>query len=111
MFRRMIGDDSSLTLRSNVDMARLAPCQDSLLCHSRRVNYRLACYKAADPTFTPPSPIGKGWLLNGQIIEPEWNKGPIMPISLVDIAEETAVNINELSDEIDEPELDFGFKL
>ena len=86
----MVGTDSMLSITSKVDMARLAPCLNSLTQHIERVNYRLYCYKnASTATFEPPSPVGHGWTSNGELLEPEWCIGPFLPPSLVDIAEHT----------------------
>ena len=48
LIQKMVGEDKSLTSKSNVDLARLPPCQSALKPHIQRVNHRMALYKRAD---------------------------------------------------------------
>ena len=50
------GKDELLATKSNFDLAKMPPCQDSLILHVQHVNYRVACYKRAHrPIFWRPS--------------------------------------------------------
>jgi len=91
MLRKMVGDDEKLTTKSKVDLAHLPPCQDSLIPHIQRVNYRVACYKRAhQPTYQRPKPydVGYGWEKSPSgLVEPLWSCGLILPASLTDVLE------------------------
>ena len=106
MLKKMVGEDQTLTAKSKVDLGRLPPCRDSLVTHTQRVNYRLACYKrAAIPIFERPKPSeeGQGWTMSDEgYLEPIWSKGAPFPTTLVDILESTA---NKKSDEEEEVEV------
>ena len=93
----MIGSSDNLNANSNIDLMRLPPCQDSLKCHLKRVNYRLATYKCANRVEAPPSPVGRGWIQSGSdnVLESQWSIGPIMPTSLVDLAENSSTYLEE----------------
>lgn len=76
MLKKIVGEDETLSSKSRVDFARLPPCQDSLIPHIQRVNYRVACYKrAAEPIFWRPKPYNEGqgrqregfWSLSGLV--------------------------------------------
>ena len=57
MIRKMVGDDESLSAKSNVDLGRLPPPESCLSTHLDRCNHRVACYKrAATPIFERPKP-------------------------------------------------------
>ena len=111
MLKKMIGEDQQLTKKSKVDLAKLPPCQDSLIPHLQRVNHRVACFKnAATAMNDNPKPydIDQGWVFNDGILEPVWSKGPILPTSMVDILDAKEVETDsgdELSD-IDEDDND-----
>lgn len=104
MLRKMVGEDNKLTAKSRVDLARIPPCQDSLVPHVQRVNYRVACYKHAnEPRFWKPKPYdaGQGWeKVDKGFLEPVWSCGPILPLSLIDMLE-TGVCDEEEQDEDD----------
>ena len=104
---KMVGPKDKLNLNSKVYFARLPPCRNSLLPHIYRVNYRLACFKKAGiPIFDLPSPCedNNGWRKDDNgFIEPIWTIGPILPVKLVDILEETieqeeTAEVDELHD-------------
>ena len=93
----MVGEKEQITLDSKVDLEKLPPCRDSLIPHAKRVNYRLAHHKRAkNPIFWGPNPQeNHGWILNEEgLLEPEWSEGPILPQSLIDVAEETEDEVN-----------------
>ena len=104
MLNRMVGDDFKLTSNSKIDLAKIPPCLDSLVPHCQRVNYRVACYKHAHiPFVEKPKPFdkGQGWekLENGSL-EAVWSRGPILPLSLIDILEGNEWNIEEEEEDI-----------
>ena len=107
MLRKMVGEDETLSMKSKVDLARLPPCQDSLVPHVQRVNHRLACYRRASlPIFERPKPHenNQGWLKTDKgALEPVWSNGPILPLLLVDIL---AVDNDNESDEEESEEGD-----
>ena len=88
MLKKMVGEDNTLSKDSKIDLSRLPPCHHSLLPHIYRVNHRVASYKrACIPIYEKPKPsdIDQGWEVkeNG-LLEPVWNKGPILPQSMID---------------------------
>ena len=110
MLRKMVGEDEALSSRSRVDFARMPPCQDALIPHIQRVNYRVASYKrAAEPIFWRPKPYdeGQGWQkTEGGIVEPISSCGPILPQSLIDLLAAGA-NGDGDGDEREEDEVEF----
>lgn len=103
MLKKMVGKDDLLTNKSKIDLARLPPCQDALIPHVRRVNYRVASYKRATiPIFEAPKPWdeNQGWCRNDGVVEPVWSVGPFLPESLVDIL--VSGDVNNEDDEEDE---------
>ena len=110
MLKKMVGEDTKLSTKSDVDLARLPPCQDSLIPHIQHVNYRMACYKRAhQPIFSRPKPYdaGQGWEKTGQgILEPVWSCGPILPSSLTDLLE-TVDSEDEEEDIVEEEYPDY----
>lgn len=111
MLKKMVGDDEMLTIDSKVDLTRIPPCQDSLIPHVQRVNYRVACYKRAhQPIFQRPKPYntGQGWEKTEHgVLEPVWSNGPILPSSLTDVLERLDCEIEE--DEVEEEEVHFNY--
>ena len=89
MLTKMVGEDHGLDKNYKVDLSRLPPCQDSLVPHTTRVNYRTACYKRANtPIFEKPKPHDQdqGWVIDDDgIIESKWSNGPVLPQSLIDL--------------------------
>ena len=110
----MVVKDDLLTNKSRIDLYRLPPCQDALLPHVRRVNYRVASYKRANvPMFESPRPWdeNQGWCRNDGVLEPVWSVGPILPESLVDILGSGDLNDDdneedEMDVEVDDNECD-----
>ena len=97
MLNKLVGGKEQITLDSKADLEKLSPCRDSLISHAKRVNYRLGHHKRAkDPIFWSPNPQeNHAWILNEEgLLEPEWSEGPILPQSLIDIAEETENEVN-----------------
>jgi len=105
MLKKMVGEDEQMTTKSKVDLSRLPPCRDNLVPHIGRVNYRLANYKCADKAiFWRPNPYdpGQGWQKTEEgLLEPVWSCGPILPLSLIDLLEKTAEDVDEEGDEQD----------
>ncbi|CAH1773854.1 unnamed protein product [Owenia fusiformis] len=98
MLTKMVGDDQCLTTKSNVDLSRLPPCRDNLIPHIGRVNHRIAIYKrAGKPNIVCPHPDdpGQGWVKSNGILEPLWSCGPILPPSLIELIEETIVEVEQ----------------
>ena len=91
MLKKMVGEDESLTTKSKVNLARLPPCNNNLVPHVGRVNYRLAIYKHANqPCFWRPEPYDNGQQrvkTEEGFLEPVWSCGPILPPSLIDLIE------------------------
>ena len=114
MLKKMVGEDHGLDKNSKVDLSRLPPCQDSLVPHTTRVNYRAACYKRANtPIFEKPKPHDQdqGWVIDDDgIIEPKWTNGPVLPQSLIDLmADHTETEEDEDADievEVDEYDIE-----
>ena len=106
MLDKMIGDDETLNSRSKVDFSRLPPCRSNLIPHVQRVNHRVALYKRADqPNFFTPKPFEaeQGWEKNDDgLLEPVWSCGPILPMSLIDILEQTLVSNGDSDDETED---------
>ncbi|KAJ8348896.1 hypothetical protein SKAU_G00274850 [Synaphobranchus kaupii] len=106
MIRKMVGEDQSLSAKSNVDLGRLPPPQCCLSTHLDRCNHRVAGYKrAATPIFERPKPYDpdQGWEKNEVgVLEPMWTAGPIMPPSLVDLLVKEADNIEDENNESEE---------
>ena len=107
----MIGEDSKLTLKSKVDLSKLPPAADNLKPHIYRVNHRVATYKRANQAVYPmPKPWDdkQGWIKNDDgILEPLWSLRPVLPLSLVDILENTVEELdNESSDNENELEIE-----
>ena len=46
--QKMVGDGMKLSATFEVDLARLPPCENSLIAYVQCVNYRVACYKRAN---------------------------------------------------------------
>ena len=109
MLKKLVGEETKLTIKSKVDLARLPPCQDSLIPHIQRVNYRVACYKRAhQPIFSRPKPYdaGQGWEKTGRgFLEPVWTRGPILPSSLTDLLE--TVDTDDEEDLVEEEYPDY----
>ena len=89
MLKKMVGEDETISRKSKIDLARIPPCQDSLIPHCQRANHRLACHKRANqPIIEKPNPydMDQGWqkVENGSL-EPIWSRGPILPMSLIDL--------------------------
>lgn len=116
MFKKMVGDEETLTNKSKVDFARIPPCFISLVPHIQRVNHRVAHYKrASQPNFTGPEPHeqGQGWEKTGKgLLEPVWSLGPIFPPTMIDMVAMNYVedidtaNIAEDDDEYDTMDID-----
>ena len=106
----MVGEDVTLTAKSKVDFARMPPCQNSLVPHIQRVNYRVANYKRANqPIVIKPKPHdpGQGWIKTEQgCLEPVWSCGPILPLSLIDLMDSPTI---EEENEEDEDEMDIDY--
>ena len=57
MLRKIVGKDVTLNMKSKVDLARLPPCQDSLIPYVQRMNHKMACYRRASiAIFERPKP-------------------------------------------------------
>ena len=64
MLKKMVGEDETISKKSKIDLARIPPCQDSLIPHCQRANHRLACHKRANqPIIEKPKPydMDQGW--------------------------------------------------
>lgn len=111
MIKSMVGENEVISHKSKVDLSRIPPCQDSLIPHLQRVNYRVAGYRrAGEPFWDAPEPStqDQGWE-NGQngLLEPVWSKGPILPPSLADLLEERPEKDGGDEEEEDDIEIDF----
>ena len=105
MLKKMVGEDETISKKSKIDLARIPPCQDSLIPHCQRANHRLACHKRANqPIIEKPKPydMDQGWqkVENGSL-EPIWSRGPILPMSLIDLLDSTDWDLDD-EDEDDE---------
>ena len=105
MLKKMVGEDETISKKSKIDLARIPPCQDSLIPHCQRANHRLACHKQANqPIIEKPNPydMDQGWqkVENGSL-EPIWSRGPILPMSLIDLLDSTDWDLDD-EDEDDE---------
>lgn len=113
MIMKMVGDDLNPSSKSKVDLVKLPPCQNSLIPHVQRANYRVCCYKRANvPIFDKPKAYDKdcGWTKTDEgVIEPLWSNGPILPPSLVDLLVSTQTEVERSADvdEVESDELDF----
>ena len=87
MLKKMVGDDESITRKSKVDLSWLPPCKQSLIPHIKRANYRVAQWTMANIAMPEvPPPIEHGWIRHpGELIEPVWTEGPVLPTCLEDI--------------------------
>ena len=96
-------EDDQLTIQSKVDLFRLPPCRDILICHIAHVNHRLANYKRADRmTFLGPKLYepGQGWEKTQRYLGAS---GPTLPHSLLlDLVEKTIEEFEEDESEEDE---------
>ena len=103
MLKKMVGENEELSMRSKIDLSRLPPCQDNLVPHIDRVNYRIANYKRAHQAiFWRPDPYEsrQGWEKTEEgVLEPVWSCGSILPSSLVDLLEKTAEEMEDVTDE------------
>ena len=111
MLKNMVGENEVISRKSKVDLSRIPPCQDSLIPHLQRVNYRVAAYhRAAEQFWDAPEPYaqGQGWEIgtNG-FLEPLWSKGPILPPSLADLLDERPREDEEKEEEEDDIEIGF----
>ncbi|MCP4988065.1 MAG: hypothetical protein GY928_19035 [Colwellia sp.] len=101
MLNKMVGSKTDIIIKkANVDLSKLPPCLSSLRPHVNRANYKVAFNKMshiAKPCL--PLPEGKGWIKEGQSLQPLWSDGPILPASLVDIISERE---NDTSDDEEE---------
>ena len=64
MLKDMVGENEVISCKSKVDLSLIPPCQDSLIPHLQRVNYRVAAYRrAAEQFWAAPEPYaqGQGW--------------------------------------------------
>ena len=111
MLKKMVGEDTRLTVKSKVDLSRLLPCRDNLVPHIQRVNHHLACYKRAGqaifwrPKLHDPR---QGWKKNDTgSLEPIWSSSAILPPSLIDLIEHSSEEESAVKEETDQ-ELDFG---
>ena len=98
MLQKMVGSKTDKILsKAKVDLSKLPPCQRCLLPHIRRANYRVAQWKASHfkKPYIPP-PTDHGWVKEGELLEPLWSDGPILPNRLIDILAE---RINELDED------------
>ena len=105
MLKKMVGEDETISRKSKIDLARIPPCQDSLIPHCQRANHRLACHKRANqPNIEKPRSydMDQGWqkVENGSL-EPIWSRGPILPMSLIDLLDSTDWDLDD-EDEDDE---------
>ena len=103
MLKKMVGEDETISKKSKIDLARIPPCQDSLIPHCQRANHRLACHKRANqPIIEKPKPydMDQGWqkVENGSL-EPIWSRGPIIPMSLIDLLDSTDWDLDDEDDE------------
>ena len=91
MLQKVVSDDMKLSAKSKMDLVRLPPCENSLIPHMQRVNYRVSCYKRANKTIfekQKPYAAGHGWTRTEEgPVEPMWSMGPILPPTLVHILE------------------------
>ena len=73
--------------KTNVDLSKLPPCQNTFRPHVDRVNYKTRISKLshiAKPHFQ--SSECNGWITDKDgILQPHWSYGPILPDRLVDI--------------------------
>ncbi len=70
----------------------------------------MACHKRAhEPIIEKPKPYDpeQGWIkLESGLLEPVWSKGPILPLSLIDLLDSTDWEIDEENDE-EESSIDY----
>ena len=109
--KTMCGNKSKLSLKSKINFHNLPPGKNSLVPHIRRVNYQARRIKLSHEMFPeiPEADQGHGWIKVGNVLEPLWTDGPILPDKLVDLLPEH--NSDELdwdSDEEDESNSDHG---
>lgn len=110
MLNKMVGQNAELSSKSKDDLSRLPPCHSNLIPHIQRVNHRLANYKRSHLAIVwrpKPNDPGQGWRkTENDVLEPLWSTGPILPISLIDILEETSRENDEEHDN-DVEEIDY----
>ena len=103
MLKKMVGEDETISRKSKIDLARIPPCQDSLIPHCQRVNHRVACHKRANqPIIEKPKPydMDQGWeKVDSGSLEPIWSKGQILPKSLIDLLDSTDWDLDDEDDD------------
>lgn len=118
MMKKMVGENETISRKSNIDLSRIPPCQYSLIPHLERVNHRVAGYRRAAETISEapkPQSNGQGWEIvyggprDVGVLEPVWSKGPILPPSLVDILEARTEEVVGDGEDDDEDIVDIDF--
>lgn len=93
----------------NIDISSLPPCRHSLVQHIHRTNYQVGIWKRAlEPNPTIPSPVGHGWSMDGEVLEPLWFEGNTLPRELL---EETITQSEENVEESEESDGDEEYDL
>ena len=98
ILKRMVGEDECLSIRSQADLCRMPPCQDNLVQHIRRANYRLCVLKNAQtPILEHPDNYEEryGWVRKNNVLEPLWVEGPILPETLICLIESVLTDLDE----------------
>ena len=103
MLRKIVDEDNQLTIRSKIDLSKLAPAEGNLKPHIYHVKHLVATYKrASEPIYWTPKPWGKnpGWVENDNgVLELAWSLRTVLSQSLMDILETTADDLEERNEE------------
>ena len=88
ILKKMVGGDTDkIKKKTNVDLSKIPPCQNTFRPHVDRVNYKTCISKLshiAKPHFQ--SSESNGCITDkDRILHPHWSYGPILPDRLVDI--------------------------
>ena len=89
--------EGKVSIRKNIDLAKLPPAKVCLEQHIRRVNYQVGIWKRAD-ILCPliPNPWeGHGWTRQGEMVVPMWYEGDTLPQQLIN----ELANIKEVDDD------------
>ena len=101
--------------KKSVDLASFPPCRASLDQHLRRCNYQAAIWRKSNENFQElPPATDHGWVNCGEVMEPQWCLGEVLPGDLSELLEDSDESgsdndvLSDIEDNSEDSDYDFS---
>ena len=89
LLKRKCDSQNKVDPKKSVDLATFPPCLASLEQHIRRCNYQVAIWRHANENIQElPAATDHGWVSVGEVLEPLWCLGDVLPEDLSELVED-----------------------